>query len=252
MHDDVAPSPAAWPTLAPGEVHLWSFRLARPPAEVARLSRLLSADERERVARFRFDEHRREAVAARGLLRVILGRYLECRPETLVFEYGPYGKPLLASRALHFNLSHSGGVALCGVTLDRPLGVDVERIRADLDHAALGRASFSPCEQAALASHWRERGIEGFFRCWTFKEAYLKGRGGGLSIPLDSFDVPLIAGEADAPVRSREAAPDAAGWFVRDLKLLPGFAAALAIQTRACRVRHWRWPEPAVATSTSV
>jgi 4'-phosphopantetheinyl transferase len=210
---------------------------------------LLSADERERVARFHFETDRREATAARALLRIILGQYAGCPPELLTFDYGRHGKPSLRHTELHFNLSHSGGRALLGVTRDRPLGVDIEQMRTNFDHAALARSMFSPHELTALASYPPERGLEGFFRCWTFKEAYLKGRGGGLSIELDSFDVPLTSADAGSPVRSRQSglglADNAHGWFVRELQAEPGFAAALAIQARECTLRSWRWPDPA-------
>jgi 4'-phosphopantetheinyl transferase len=223
---------------------LWSFSLDRSPAELRSLTSLLADDERERVAGFRFEHDRVHAIAARSLLRVILGRYVGRAPECLSFEYGPHGKPSLRAERLHFNLSHSGGHALCGIALDRPLGVDIERIRGDLDFAGMARHSFSAYEQATLASYPREYSVQAFFRCWTSKEAYIKARGAGLAIPLDSFDVPLTRTPADAAVRSRETVPDADGWFIREIRLDPTLAAALATQSRECRVRTWRWPDP--------
>ena len=98
--------------------------------------------------------------------------------------------------------------------------------------------SFSPNERARLAAESGSAAVRGFFRCWTQKEAYIKGRGGGLSIPLDSFDVPLDEpADAPRPIVSRDAAAAAQGWYVRELEVNPSFAAAVAVPAPTWRVR---------------
>jgi 4'-phosphopantetheinyl transferase len=219
------------------DIPVWWFHLDRSPDELRALAGLLSPDEHARVARFRFVHLRQHAVAARGFLRSVLGEYLGRAPASLAFTYGPQGKPSVVDSPVQFNLAHSGGLAVCAVASGPRLGVDVELRREDIDHVGLGQECFSTNERAALASS-SDGPIDGFFRCWTLKEAYVKGRGGGLSIALDSFDVPLSLprGSVQA-VGSRESSPDAQGWFARGLlPVEPGYAAALAVQASDWRV----------------
>ena len=193
--------------LDPGDVHIWRLPLDCTREQPRVAARLLSPDEVERVARFRFAQLRDHATVARGLLRTLLAKYVECHPAELRFEYGPQGKPTLPDHPIRFNLAHSGGLAVCAVTRSLSIGADVELIRPDVDHANIARHSFSDNERKVLAALSHRAAVRGFYNCWTLKEAYIKGRGGGLSIPLDSFDVPLEGAHATPrPVASREAA----------------------------------------------
>src|ERR1041384_4470701 len=92
-------------------VHVWAARMDLKPAALAALSAMLSANERERAARFHFEQHRNRFIAGRGFLRIVLRRYLRSEPLAVEFDYGPHGKPALAGRlaetGLHFNLAHS-------------------------------------------------------------------------------------------------------------------------------------------------
>lgn len=221
--------------LGSGEVHVWRFPLECSRRQLRLAASLLSPDEAERVSHFRFEHLRKQATAARGVLRALLGRYLECEPAEVAFVYGPQGKPSLAESSLRFNLAHSGGLALCALTLNTPVGVDLERIRTDIDHAGIARQSFSPRERADLERLAPSLALTGFFRCWTLKEAYIKGRGGGLSIPLDSFDVPLGQAVTSQAIVSRELDPEAHGWFARELSVGGDFAAAVAVHAA-----NWR------------
>jgi 4'-phosphopantetheinyl transferase len=168
-------------SLAGAEVHLWRIRLAPCSDE------LLSEDERARARRFRFPLHRERFVAARSALRRILAAYLDLDPAGLRFQYSPHGKPRLEQEWLRFNLAHSEDLALCAVAHGREVGVDIERIRPRPDEGIPERF-FSPSEAAQL------RGLPppAFYRYWTAKEAWLKARGEGLSVALDSFDVSAL------------------------------------------------------------
>jgi 4'-phosphopantetheinyl transferase len=175
-------------------------------------------------------------------LRVLLGRYAGCAPAALRFAYGPHNKPFLAGSPIEFNLSHCRGLGVCAITLGQPVGVDVEYVQSDLDHGAIANYSFSSAERATLTTQSGPDVARAFFRCWTLKEAYVKARGGGLSIPLASFDVPMTVTPGGAqPVRSREATPEAHGWFVRELETDPEFAAAIAVRSPTGDVHEWRW-----------
>ena len=221
--------------LGPDEVHVWSVDLDRLPEAV--LGQPLSANERERGRRFRFERDRRRFVTARGLLRRLLGRYLGLEPSRLRFGYGPRGKPFLAGEdELRFNVSHSGGLALLAFAWDRELGVDVEEEREVEEAEAIARRYFSSWEERELRLLTEVERQAAFFRCWTRKEAFIKATGDGLSRPLDAFDVTLAPGEPARLLRV-EGEPEAAGRFwLEDVSPAPGFAGALAVEGRAARV----------------
>jgi 4'-phosphopantetheinyl transferase len=213
--------------LAPGEIRVMEAGLDLEPARLAALLELLAAGERARAERFVFDVHRRRFTAARGLLREVLGLLLAKAPASLVFEYGPHGKPRLegeAGTALCFNVSHSGDRALFAFARERELGVDVEAVRTEIEHAAIAARFFSPGEQAALLERPESERASAFFTIWTRKEAYLKLLGAGLAAGLSSFDVSL-----DEPARLLRVAGERHGQATLHSLAAPiGFKAALA------------------------
>ncbi|MDQ6665547.1 MAG: 4'-phosphopantetheinyl transferase superfamily protein [Acidobacteriota bacterium] len=212
------------------DVHIWpvSLPISAPGPDLPFLP-FLSPDERERVARFQFERHRRAFTVARGALRVLLGHYLDTSPGGISFEYGPRGKPkLLEPARVKFNVSHSGELAVFAFTLDGELGIDIEHVRPMPDMREIAVQYF--CEEEAeelmaLPDDVRERA---FFLCWTRKEAYIKAMGDGLSTALNAFRVTL---RPDEPARfiHLERDLDVAGkWTLHDLNLNPHYAAALA------------------------
>ncbi len=172
------------------EVHIWRIDLAKPGNE-----QLLSADERDRANRFRFAMHRNRYISGRATLRIILGRFAGTAPERLTFEYTQFGKPFLPDSRIRFNLSHSEDLAVLAVTFDREIGVDVERIQQQKDLLDIAERFFAVPEREALRSLPVSDRAAGFYRCWTRKEAYIKARGDGLSLDLNSFVVSLLPQE---------------------------------------------------------
>lgn len=248
-------SPAfSWPyppdglVLGCDEIHVWRSLLDQTPSQIRTLQQNLAADEQARAERFYFARDRGHFIAARGALRAILGRYLSRAPERVSLCYGSHGKPALADafdgNAIRFNLSHSQGVALYAFTRGREVGVDIERIRDDLKTAEIAERFFSRQEAAMLRALPIELRHQAFFRCWTRKEAYIKARGEGLSLPLDGFDVSLGPGEPAAMLGTRPDPSEASRWSLHDLAPAPGFAAALAAQGHHWRVTCWQWPDP--------
>ena len=226
------------------ELHVWRASLDAFP-EASTLTAGLSADEQQRAGRFRVPQVRSRFIAARSILRNILGRYLECAPSQVRFHYREHGKPFLAPNSfrddLRFNLSHSHGLALYAVSRARDVGIDLERIRPDRDHERLAERFFSPREAAALRDVPSEARIDAFFRCWTRKEAYLKARGEGLAIPLASFSVSLAPGEPAALVSVDGDEREAARWWLSSIHPGSGFAAALAVEGAPSGLRLWDW-----------
>ena len=233
--------------LASDEVHSWCASLDVPPETSARLYATLTPDERTRSARFRFERDQQRFIVARGVLRDLLGRYLQTQPGRIRFVYNVFGKPDLDpefGNRLKFNLSHSAGLALIAIAPASKVGVDVEYIREQSDYADIARCFFSAAEVDHLIALPSHRYAETFFSCWTKKEAYLKACGEGLTIPLNSFSVPLTTDPAPAPVDLHVASTDivpAKPWSLYTVRLAPGYAGALAIEGTRWRVRQWQW-----------
>lgn len=226
-------------------VVVWRTRLDVPPDDLARAERLLSSDERTRAERYRFPIHRARYIAARGALRAILAEILETDPAGLRFVYGPQGKPTLATPSgggtVCFNVSHAGDTALIAVTERRRIGVDLEQARPDLAYLEIAERFFSPREVATLRALTPQQQQEGFLRCWTRKEAYIKALGVGLSLNLASFDVSLAPGDAPALLASRPDPHEASRWSLHDLDGGPGYTAALAVEGHDLHVTQRRW-----------
>jgi len=241
-------SPPETLVLASDEVHVWRAALEQPPPRVQSFRRNLAADERARAERFYFERDREHFIVARGVLRAILGGYLNRAPECLSFCYSSHGKPALAGEfegdAIRFSVSHSGGVALYAVTRGREVGIDLERIRSDLAVKEIAERFFSPREVATLRELPTEAQREAFFRCWTRKEAYIKARGEGLSLPLDQFDVSLAPGEPAAVLGTQHDSSEASRWSLQELTPAPGFVAALAVAGHGWSLTCWQWLDP--------
>jgi medium-chain acyl-[acyl-carrier-protein] hydrolase len=249
LREALAPPPA-WqavsgpPDLAGHEVHVWRTPLEQPPEYLQSLWQMLAPEELQRANRFHFDKDRRHYVACRGVLRLLLGRYLGREPSGLTFAYNPQGKPRLAgdeAGRLCFNVSHSHGLALIAVARGREIGVDVERIRPEFAGERVAERFFSPVEVAELRALAEPERMEAFFACWTRKEAYLKATGMGLSLPLDCFDVSLTPGEAALKATRHDPAA-IRRWSLRDLAPGPGYAGALAVEGHGWRLWCANWP----------
>jgi 4'-phosphopantetheinyl transferase len=200
------------PRAAP-EFEVVVARLDAPADEVRALLASLSADEKERAGRFRFERDRRRFIVARGRLRQQLGERLGVAPEAVELAYGRNGKPCLKRNGCHFSVSHSDEVALLAFSKASEIGVDVEAIRPIREADTIAEQFFSPREKQAYSELPLGERLLGFLHCWTRKEALVKGLGEGLSLPLEQFDI------AHAP-----------GWRLHSFFPLPGFIGAVACQ----------------------
>jgi 4'-phosphopantetheinyl transferase len=209
--------------LQPGQVHVWRAELGAGDAWQS----LLSPDEQARADRLVGPEPRRRFLAARGILRSLLSRYLRNEPDAIAFRYGARGKPELANSNLRFNLAHSNDLAVYAVTRDGEVGIDVEAIRPLPDLEDLACRYFSPREADRLLRLPAAERAVAFFHCWVRKEAYLKGLGQGLSVPADQVET--------------WPGPPPSGALM-DLDPRPGFVAALAIERPDLSVACWQWP----------
>jgi 4'-phosphopantetheinyl transferase len=233
--------------LGKDEVHVWSAWLGADPLRLCDLETLLSKEERNRANQFYFVEDRNRFITGRGLLRTILSRYLKEKPEGLQFQNTYYGKPKLdptihpRAALTRFNLAHSKQLVLFALANEREIGIDVEYVRNDVDVEALVTQFFARNEAAKLRSLPAFRRHEAFFRCWTRKEAYIKARGEGLSMPLDRFEVSFLPDEPVALLKSADDANEVRRWSIKDIAVGPEYMAALAVEGHELKFKEFEW-----------
>jgi 4'-phosphopantetheinyl transferase len=219
------------------DIHVWALRIQPSSDLAAQFEPVLSADELERAARYRFDHLRQFFTIARGTLRHLLGRYLGVAPHRIRFNYAWRGKPTLASPdGIEFNLSHSGDLAVFALAVGCPLGIDVEFMRPRAEMVDLASRFFSPEETSELMSLPANQHELAFFSCWTLKEAYIKAIGYGLYAPLDGFRVSIQPNQPARLISVANEPDEARKWSLHSLELAPGYAAALAYRDRERRV----------------
>lgn len=222
--------------IAGGSVDIVLLALDAELPAAGELARCLSGDERRRAERFVFERDQRRFIVGRARLRHFLASRLGVGPESVAFAYGPRGKPGLAARFasadLRFNLSHSGGFAVYAFACGREVGVDVESVRELRDADQVAARFFSRRENMAYLSLDPRDRPQGFFNCWTRKEAFIKALGDGLHHPLGHFDVSLAPGMPARILRVGDTPGDACGWSLENLVAGHGLAAAVVVETR--------------------
>lgn len=214
------------------EIHVVIADMDKAPPAGQAPAASLSDVERERAARFRFAVHRDRYLARRSLLRTLLSVYLGAPAPDIELVPGRYGKPAVVapqrSPGVAFNLSHSDRLAVYAFSRGRALGIDVERVRGDIDHRALAGRFFAPAERDALEGVSEAALPAWFFACWTRKEAVVKAHGAGLSLPLDSFEV-SVDPNAVPQLAWRSGDGSTGAWQLETFRPRPGFVASLAI-----------------------
>jgi 4'-phosphopantetheinyl transferase len=226
------------------DVHVWvaavDLSSDAPPA----FTDILSPDERERAAGFLAERERRRFIVCRGVLRVLLGRYLGTAPSAVELRYGPHGKPAVGPGGgadLRFSVSHSRGLALYAIARGRDVGVDVEYLRADFPVEDIAQRFFSAREAAELRRLDAAGRVHAFFRAWTRKEAYLKATGEGLSAALRTVEVSLLPHESPA-LLATPAPDETPRWQLAEPFVADGYVAAVAVEGQCRRLWCRRWP----------
>ena len=189
--------PLPWPAAQRPEdgapLEPWLLRVDRSNPRVlavsAELEALLSCQDRDHVNRLQRPDDRQRTLLGRGVLRVVLGAWLDRDPATLRFAAGPHGKPQLLhpgpsmpqGKPPQFNISHSGELILLAFHAAAPVGVDVERQQPDLDWRPIARRCLAPAQVDSLLSLPTAEAASAFVECWCALEAGLKARGVGLA-----------------------------------------------------------------------
>ncbi|MDR3477282.1 MAG: 4'-phosphopantetheinyl transferase superfamily protein [Gammaproteobacteria bacterium] len=219
------------------EVHIWYTSVIISVEQENILLSALSPDEVARANRFRFPIHRQRFIAARGMLRNIVGAYLEVDPKVIMFDYSPRGKPYLREQALQFNVSHSQDMAVYAFTLDQPIGVDIEKTQEKYDDAVAARF-FSESEYRELSALPQSERALCFYRIWSRKEALIKVSGEGFAFALSSFTVPTIDSLETLAVNFQ----GESGWLLRSFVAHPEYQSAFATQQTIEKtlIREWK------------
>lgn len=194
-----ARNPAAAPgsliELPKGAVHVWVALPdnIRDPSILSRYETLLTDSERERLGRYRHEQDRQNHLVSRALVRFVLSQYVDVAPEHWDFTTGQYGKPRITDDAIgiHFNLSHTRGMVICGVSRGVELGVDVQVVERNIDIHAMANRFFSPMEKNELRALPPGHQLQRFYDLWVLKESCAKALGEGFDGVFDqcSFSI---------------------------------------------------------------
>jgi 4'-phosphopantetheinyl transferase len=218
--------------LKDNEVHIWHVQIQHIGL-LFPWDTLLNDQEKLRASHFHFSKDRTCFVTCRGILRALLASYIKSDPHHLLFETSDKGKPALRqpgiAKPVQFNISHSGNMALIGFARGRAIGVDLEQIRTDFEVEPIAERFFSAAEKAALSQvpHGSRHSI--FFHAWTRKEAFLKAKGGGLSMPLADFDVSVLPALPAKMMAIRTDPTEVDRWHLESLHVADNYSAALVV-----------------------
>ena len=222
--------------LEAGAIHLW-FSRPGPVSEewLDHASRLILPErERDGSRRFRFARDRRRFLLTRLMLRTTLSRYAALRPADWIFSANPFGRPFIANahfdRPVQFNISHTDGLIALAIVRNAPIGIDIERMRRIEARDDIASRFFAPTEAGALRALPTALRDGRFIDLWTLKEAYIKARSRGLSIPLDSFAFSLSPGRIRFTTGSNEPQADLGSWHFVQFTVPEDHVGALCIE----------------------
>lgn len=232
------------PNLYPHHVHVWRILLPIKTEIKTCLQKTLSPDELLRLEKFHFETDRERALVARGGLRDILARYLNTTPSKIQFHYTEHGKPFLNQTTLNFNVSHANNCIVIAITENMLVGVDVEYHKKSFDYMSIAREFFTRNEYANLLTFHSEERHLAFYRCWTQKEAFLKGIGMGLHVPLDQFEVSIFPFENPKVLevsKNLNNFEKNKGWYISHINPGEDYSAALATSKKHNEISLLDW-----------
>lgn len=228
-------------------VHVWQIGLDRPVVERQALEAWLSPAEQKRARDSYGEQACQRFIVARGMLRNLVGYYLQCDPHELQLVFGAYGKPEINpqqnKRALHFNLSHAEDMALFAFSWEREVGIDVEYLRPLAEAERIVARFFSEREQADFSRVPPDQKLVAFYAAWTRKEAYIKATGRGFSQSLRRLSVSLLP---DEPARLLSVAGEPAEvhrWHFQTFQPTAECVAALAVEGQGWQLAYQRWDQ---------
>jgi 4'-phosphopantetheinyl transferase len=235
-------SPNQIPHLTLNQVHIWKVDVLSHAERRMDYTSLLSKDELERANKFRFEKDRLTYITARGVLREMISKYIDKRPSEITFLYNAQSKPYIISDIdLEFNVSHSGHMILLAFTISHPLGVDIEYNKREIELPMIARSFFAQSETDDLLSLSQNEQLSAFYNCWTRKEAFIKAKGGGLSIPLDQFEVSLLPKDRPELKVIRWDQEDVQNWRMQSLRYGTDYTGAVIVHNPAAEFQYFDW-----------
>lgn len=194
----------------------------------------LRSDEQVRASRFVLTKDRLAFALGRILVRKMLSHCTSTPPGDWEFVCNRYGKPGLRLPSgmppFRFNISHCAGMVAAAFAVGHEVGVDVESLDRKLADPEIAHRYFAPQETNFLESLPDEQRPSAFFSFWTLKEAYIKTRGMGLSIPLPDFAFSLDPIRISFSPRLQDQPSD---WLFWQQNLTPSHVLALAVRRRS-------------------
>lgn len=232
------------PSLEARQVHVWISSTNLHRSAVEGLKRNLSADELERAKLFRFEEPRNQYVVSRGLLRVILARYVGRPANELLFSLESCGKPRLGDGGerprIQFNLSHSGTICVIAVTRLEMVGVDVEEARSDIDMDAITRRILTERERGEFDRLSEGERSSWFYSAWSKKEAFVKAVGLGMCMPFQEVDIAAFRRNRSGSPFVKEDRLDFSTWWSQSFVPAAGYFGAVVTLGTPTSV-DYRW-----------
>lgn len=222
----VSQPPAQFPSISPAETHVWATHLNPDRIQTEELHTILSNEESLRAKKFRFSKDRTSFIHAHQFLRILLGRYLHRNPSSLLFQADEQGKPRLKDGELEFNLSHSKLMAVVAISMETPVGVDIEAIHPVLNAEAIMKRLFSPRERRLYGKAPDDERVRLFLRYWTRGEALVKARGSGF-------------GEKVGAVSKNQITDQGTTWQIRSFFPNKDYVGAIAFQGSVQRISCW-------------
>lgn len=206
------------------------------PGLLDRYQSLLSEDELVQMGRFYYARHRHQYLLTRALVRTSLSNYYPVDPAAWKFSKNDYGKPEIChpdiNLPIQFNLSHTRGLILCGITRNNAIGVDVEDTQRTTRAALADLSSyFSMQEIEDLNRLPTQQQMSRFYDYWTLKESYIKARGMGLAIPLRQFSFHFVTDRLARFSVDPELKDDAGQWQFWRIALTERYRIAIATRS---------------------
>ena len=210
------------PEIREDMIHIWGIHVPDMLDRLDQLHAVLCEKEQEKAARFRRESDRQSSIAARSALRILLSQYTGLPAVDIVFNYSENGKPHVSDSDVDFNVSHSGDWVVLAFGRNRSIGVDIEKIKREMDVLAIASRYFTP-EEVEDIEKADDQHVT-FFQLWARKEAYVKACGSALFRELSTYSVPL----------AERAEKD--GWFFQQLEAGSKYAAAVVTDSVVARV----------------
>lgn len=225
-------------------IDIWLIDLAEEENDIFNHQRYLSPDELTRASKYLSGKKSREFIITRSSLRNIIGYVLKTDPRQVGIAYTSSGMPLLDQSWSHtditFNVSHSHDLAIIGVSVNNIIGIDIEKIRDNIEFEKLTRRFFSQSEHQEIMKFKDTSRLDAFFATWTRKEALVKATGTGIAYGLDKFDVSVDPDKPAELLNSRWQTECQSNWSLLNIDTQPNYKACLAVAGDMPDIRYWK------------